>query len=194
MTTRPIANRMKEFLFEELRYNIPDARVLDAFAGTGTIGLEALSRGAKSVVFIEQDHKAFELLNQNIGRLEVESETFAWRSNILRSSFLPKGFDDFVPYDLMFFDPPYPMVPGMSAKDPLYKTLERVARDTVSSHEAVLLFRTERKTDFEIPPEWTVVDELTVSSSTMYFYRKTDSLESEPATTETAAEEADTEE
>ncbi|MCA9039805.1 MAG: 16S rRNA (guanine(966)-N(2))-methyltransferase RsmD [Planctomycetaceae bacterium] len=177
MTTRPITNRMKEYLFEEIRANVQGARVLDAFAGTGTIGLESLSRGADSIVFMEQDHKAFDLLKQNVAKLGVEKETFCWRTNVVRSSFLPKGHENFLPYDLIFFDPPYPMVPGLKDQDPLYKALVRLHKDQVSAENALLLFRAPQKTDFEIPDIWTVVDELSVASSTIFFYRKTASLE-----------------
>ncbi|QDU81883.1 Ribosomal RNA small subunit methyltransferase D [Polystyrenella longa] len=168
---------MKEYLFERLRNNVPDARVLDVFAGTGTIGLEALSRGAKSVIFIERDHRAFDILKQNISKIGVEEETFCWRTDVFRTSFMPRGYEELQPYDVIFFDPPYPMVPGLKPSDPLYKSIERLAKEKVSSEDALLLFRTERYTEFELPAVWTIVDKMSVSSSTMYFCRKTSSID-----------------
>ncbi|MEZ6048387.1 MAG: RsmD family RNA methyltransferase [Planctomycetaceae bacterium] len=64
---------------------------MDAFAGTGTIGFEALSREARSVVFIEQDHKAFELLNQNIQKIGVEQDTLAWAQIFFVLRLFPRG-------------------------------------------------------------------------------------------------------
>lgn len=172
MNTRPIAARMKEYLFERLCNVVPGCKVLDVFAGTGTIGLEALSRGAESVIFIEQDHRAFDILKKNIAKIGVEEETMTWRANVLRCSFVPKGVDELLPYDLIFFDPPYPMVPGMKAGDPLYKSLKRLAKETVSSPEVTMIFRTGRRIEFDMPPEWELEETLSVSSSTMYIYRK----------------------
>ena len=59
-TTRPITDRAKVMLFDHIRDFIPGKRVLDVFSGTGSLGFESLSRGAKSVVFCEQDHRAHE--------------------------------------------------------------------------------------------------------------------------------------
>ena len=65
-TTRPITDRVKVALFARLQNRLEGARVADIFSGTGTLGLEALSRGAASVVFIENDHRAWELLRENV--------------------------------------------------------------------------------------------------------------------------------
>ena len=72
LTTRPITDRVKETLFERIGDELVDRKVADVFAGTGSLGLEALSRGAKSVVFIESDRRAFELLEQNVATLGVQ--------------------------------------------------------------------------------------------------------------------------
>lgn len=181
---------MKEYLFELIRFNIPDARVLDAFAGTGTIGLEALSRNAKSAVFIERDHRAFDLLKQNVSKIGVEDDSFCWRTDVCRTSFVPKGYENFLPYDVIFFDPPYPMVPGLKAGDPLHKALERLAKEQVSSEEAILMFRVPEKTDFEMPDVWSAVDEMSVASSTIHIFRKTASLDSTSPSPDEATDDA----
>ena len=71
LVTRPITDRAKEMLFDRLG-TFDGERVADVFAGTGTIGLEALSRGASRVVFVEQDRLAHELLRENVAALGVE--------------------------------------------------------------------------------------------------------------------------
>ena len=106
-TTRPIPDRVKESVFSMLRGNCQGAKVLDCFAGTGSIGLEALSLGAERVVFVEKDRKAAELLERNIELLEAGEETEVVQADALGPAALarcPK------PVDLVFFDPPYPMV------------------------------------------------------------------------------------
>jgi 16S rRNA (guanine966-N2)-methyltransferase len=106
-TTRPIPDRVKESVFSILRGNCEGASVLDAFAGTGAIGLEALSRGASKVVFIERDKKSFEMLERNIEMLGVEDEVEAVRGDALATVGLNRCPQ---PVDLVFFDPPYPVV------------------------------------------------------------------------------------
>lgn len=172
MTTRPITDRAKEPLFERLERHVKQARVADIFAGTGTLGLEALSRGARSVVFIEQDHKAVELLQRNIAAIGVADETLVWRTDAVRCSYRPQGVPEFVPFDLLFFDPPYRMIDALQPATPLYKALQRLARSTVSSENAILCLRTPARAEFEMPPEWTLVRTLDLSSMQVHLYEK----------------------
>ena len=152
--TRPITDKVKETLFERLGQELPGSRVADVFSGTGTLGLEALSRGAKSVVFFEADRQAYGLLRQNVATLGVEDETMCWKSDVLRSSFKPKGVPDLLPYDMIFFDPPFRMVADIKPTTPFYKSLERLARDGIAADNALLVLRTPRKAEFECPPVW----------------------------------------
>lgn len=99
---RPTSDRLRETLFNVLAPRIRDARVLDGYAGTGAVGIEALSRGASHVTFIEQDGRAQALIERNLGRCGVED-----RYAIIRA-----GFTDAVgrlhePFDVLFLDPPY---------------------------------------------------------------------------------------
>lgn len=163
-STRPITDRAKEILFENMGGTLNGERVLDVFAGTGTIGLEALSRGAARVVFIENDHRAFQLLRGNVERLGVQDETFCWRTDALRSSFRPRNLPDFTPFDLIFFDPPYRMISGLVPGSPLFKSLERLARTDVSRPAVRLVLRVPRKTPFQMPDVWCPAWNLAISS------------------------------
>ncbi len=104
-TTRPTTDRVRESIFNILshKYNIDfsEINVLDAFAGSGSMGLEALSRGAKYVYFVEKDLKAAHILQENITSLKVEKETTVFKTDILK---LEKT-STFV--KLIFLDPPY---------------------------------------------------------------------------------------
>ncbi|QGQ23212.1 16S rRNA (guanine(966)-N(2))-methyltransferase RsmD [Gimesia benthica] len=171
-TTRPITDFVKEVLFEWLGDSVKDKRVADIYAGTGSLGLEALSRGATSAVFIEQDWKAHELLKQNVAHVGVEADSLCWKTNALLSSFRPKNVPDFVPFDLIFFDPPYKMIDDLKPGSRLYESMQRLARDNVSSPDCRLLLRTPRDAEFEAPPEWQQYDLLQKSSMDIYFLKK----------------------
>ncbi|MCA9077015.1 MAG: 16S rRNA (guanine(966)-N(2))-methyltransferase RsmD [Planctomycetaceae bacterium] len=171
LTTRPLTDRVKEPLFERLTSRLEDARVADVFSGTGTLGLEALSRGARSTVFIEQDSKAVELLKRNVNAIGCADDCLCWRTDVMRSSFRPKNVPDFVPFDLIFFDPPYRMIEGLLAGSPLYRSLERLARSTVSANNAMLCLRTPEHSQFELPPVWVKERGMTMSNMDIHLCR-----------------------
>jgi 16S rRNA (guanine966-N2)-methyltransferase len=106
-TTRPIPDRVKESLFSLLRGNCQGASVLDCFAGTGAIGLEAISRGAARCVFVERDRKIADILQKNIEALGCEDRGEVVRSDALGPATLARAPQ---PIDLAFFDPPYSIV------------------------------------------------------------------------------------
>ncbi len=172
IVTRPITDRVKESLFQFLEDELDEARVADVFAGTGTIGLEALSRGASSVVFIEQDRKATELLRQNVHKLGVEEEVLCWQTDVLKTSFRPKNCDHRLPYDLVFFDPPYPMVPKIKPGKKLYKSLERLGRDGITRTGTLLLIRTPKEAEFACPPVWQLEDSCDYSTMKIHWFRR----------------------
>lgn len=171
-TTRPITDRAKVVLFDRLQPLLETGpRVADIFAGTGTMGLEALSRGAKSVVFFEQDHEAHTLLKQNVETLGAQAESVCWRTDVFRTSFHPKGCPDFLPYDLVFFDPPYKLAPKIRPQSLLYAALERLANPTLCAPNALLIFRCDNDAEFELPPVWKRDQVHRVSRMVLYFYR-----------------------
>lgn len=99
--TRPTSARARGALFEILRSRLEGARVADLFAGTGALGLEALSRGAVHVDFHESGRHALEALRTNIRALGVESATRVVAGH------LPDSLGRGEPYDLVFMDPPW---------------------------------------------------------------------------------------
>ncbi len=103
--TRPTSERAREALFNSLRglMEIDGARVLDLFAGTGAVGLEALSRGALSVEFVESDRTACEMVKRNIATVGLDGAVLHRRP---AAPFLV-GTTGIGPFDLVFADPPY---------------------------------------------------------------------------------------
>src|SRR5262249_10508687 len=148
------------------------ARVADIFSGTGTIGLEALSRGAASVVFVENDRRAFELLKRNVAALKAEAETLCWQADASKCSFRPRGAEKLLPFNVVFFDPPYLFTTRLKSGTMLYRSLERLARDEVTSPEALLVFRCANETAFEVPPAWHPDRLLNYSSMDVHLFRK----------------------
>lgn len=108
LNTRPTSDRLRETLFNVLAPRIRDAAFLDLYAGSGAVGIEALSRGAASVTFVERSPAALRVLRRNIGQLriaggfEVRAETVA---AFLRSAAEAGSKPE--PYEVVFLDPPY---------------------------------------------------------------------------------------
>jgi 16S rRNA (guanine966-N2)-methyltransferase len=115
-TTRPTADRTRETLFSMLTSRLgsfEDLRVLDLFAGSGALGLEALSRGAAHCTFVEQDHLALDALEKNIAKLGGKD-----RCDVRKSSVLSMG-SALKPADIVLMDPPYLSGAGSVALDKL---------------------------------------------------------------------------
>jgi 16S rRNA (guanine966-N2)-methyltransferase len=108
--TRPTSDRAREALFNTLRgeLEIAGARMLDLYAGSGAVGLEALSRGATAVVFVESDRRASAVLAENLASLELPGGIL--RRLTVESYLAAIGADE--PFDLVFADPPYATTAG----------------------------------------------------------------------------------
>lgn len=99
---RPTTDRIKEYIFNILSEFIPDSRVLDLFSGSGSLGMEALSRGADSVTFVENSYNSIQVLKKNLARIKIQEPYQIIRKNVL--TFLRQNKE---PYDLIFADPPF---------------------------------------------------------------------------------------
>ena len=102
LLTRPTIDRVKEALFSIINFDIPTSNVLDLFGGTGQLGIEALSRGAKSAVFVDQREDACKLIKENLRRTKLEQDAKVVRMDYL--DYLKRNKDKF---DIIFLDPPY---------------------------------------------------------------------------------------
>ena len=102
MKTRPTSDRVKEALFSIIQFDVPNAKVLDLFAGTGQLGIEALSRDAKYAVFIDELDQACKLISDNLKKTKLENLARVIRSDY--GNFLKKCNEKF---DIIFLYPPY---------------------------------------------------------------------------------------
>ena len=83
MATRPTADRVKEAVFSIIQFDLPGASVLDLFGGTGQLGIEALSRGAKNAVFVDEREDACKLIKENLNRTKMEQQAQVIRSDYM---------------------------------------------------------------------------------------------------------------
>jgi len=146
--TRPIPDRVKESLFALLRGWTEGASVLDAFAGTGAIGLEAISRGAARCVFIERDKRIVELIRRNVEELGCEDRAEVVMGDALGPVLLSRCPR---PVDLAFFDPPYPLVRDRQGWGRMKVQIERVV--PMLAEKGFLTLRTPWPFRIELPGE-----------------------------------------
>ena len=100
MLTRPTADRVKEALFSIINFDIPGAKVLDLFGGTGQLGIEALSRGAERSVFVDAREDACKLIRENLRRTKLEG-------TVVRSDYMDYLNRCKETFSIIFLDPPY---------------------------------------------------------------------------------------
>jgi 16S rRNA (guanine(966)-N(2))-methyltransferase RsmD len=105
LATRPTADRVKESVFNILGDIVIDAHVLDIFAGTGNLGLEALSRGATTAVFIDNSTESIDIIKANAERTKLTAHTEIYKNDVIRA--LDKFVQNGRSFDLIFCDPPY---------------------------------------------------------------------------------------
>src|ERR671927_514397 len=108
---RPTSDKLRETLFNILMPRIEGARVLDGYAGTGAIGIEALSRGAAHVTFIERDRRASALIASNLAHCGLEGGYVIIRASLAGALDRLRAAPVFVPFDIVLLDPPYTQMP-----------------------------------------------------------------------------------
>lgn len=140
MLTRPTTDRVKEALFSIINFEIPRARVLDLFGGTGQLGIEALSRGAQSAVFVDAREDACKLIRENLKRTKLESSGCVVRSDYL--DYLSRCREK---YNIIFLDPPY-------AEVFLENALKRITEIDILQSDGIIV--TERPLGKELPWEF----------------------------------------
>lgn len=140
MLTRPTADRVKEAIFSIINFDIPGAKVLDLFGGTGQLGIEALSRGAQSAVFVDSREEACRLIKENLKRTKLDQDGRVVRSDYL--DYLGRCRENF---DIILLDPPY-------AEVFLENALKRITEIDILQSNGIIV--TERPLGKELPWEF----------------------------------------
>ncbi len=143
---RPTPDRVRETLFNWLRAEIAGARCLDLFAGSGVLGLEALSRGAAALTLVERNRAAAQRLRDNVALLREQELAEVIQADALR--LLAKSAEQ--PYDLVFIDPPF-------ADDLLPEVCKRLERGNWLAPDAMVYLEQDTQRSWpEMPQNWTV--------------------------------------
>ena len=148
--TRPIQDRTKGSLFNILSGVIPGSSILDMYAGTGSIGIEALSRGATSCIFIENDRSAIEVIKKNLAVTKLQNKAQVVLNDVF--DVIPYLEKNDVKVDIVFVTPPYPLVEKSSYRDKLLVLFSLLYSKQIVQQEGIIMLQ-HRKTDFEIPQE-----------------------------------------
>lgn len=151
--TRPMLDRVREAMFSSLGVLVDDAHVLDLFAGTGSLGLEALSRGAASVRFVESDKRARRILVANVTMLEVEDRAEVAAGDALQSTFWagPDGASEWA--QIIFADPPYPLVHEREGRRKVFAAVAQLAAEVLAPGGALILHTHPRDAEAKDFPE-----------------------------------------
>lgn len=135
---RPTTDRVKESLFNIINSYIMDSKVLDLFAGTGSLGIECLSRGAKKCVFVDVSKESISIVKSNIKKARVENESVVINADFKDAINRLKGSEKF---DVIFMDPPY-------YKDMFVKALESVDNADLLDEDGIIMIEHDTKDSF----------------------------------------------
>ncbi|MFN3531070.1 MAG: 16S rRNA (guanine(966)-N(2))-methyltransferase RsmD [Candidatus Brocadia sp.] len=148
--TRPIPDRIKGSLFNILADIVPEGRVLDMYAGTGAIGIEALSRGAKFCIFVENDWSAIQVIKRNLEATRLQDKALVLKDDVFE--IVPYLEKNNIEVDLVFASPPYPLIEQSSYRNKLLILFSSLCSKHILQPEGMIMLQ-HRKTGFEVPSE-----------------------------------------
>jgi 16S rRNA (guanine966-N2)-methyltransferase len=158
--TRPLSDRAREGLFSSLGPRVEGARIADLFAGTGAVGIEALSRGAAACLFVDRSAAAVRAVRDNLRRAGVEDRGRVVRAEVPVALRRERGR-----FDLAFLDPPY-----RHPVEDLRRILVRVT--TLAPGGTMVLTRPRRDATDVIPVDWSAVKVLTYGDARIFICRE----------------------
>lgn len=136
IATRPTLDRIKEPLFSIIQVRIPEANVLDLFAGSGALGMEALSRGASNCVFCDCSNKATGIIYKNLEKTKLQEKSEVYTANY--NTCLKKIKDKKMSFDIIFLDPPY-------ASDLIYQASEKIIEYELLNKDGLIIAETDNE-------------------------------------------------
>ncbi len=176
---RPTQDMVRQAVFNILMSRVPDARFLDLYAGSGAVGLEALSRGAAEITWVEQNRSTLAVLRANVSevggqRSEVGSNTRVVADDALR--FLRRAAGR-PPYDIIYADPPYADA-RTGQQDPLTELLELIREGQVLAKDGIFMYESpggRRASKTEAPEGWQTVVDREYGKTRIRAFARTDS-------------------
>lgn len=139
LDTRPTTDRIKETLFNMLNPSLPGSRFLDLFSGSGAIGIEALSRGAKQATLVEMNKKAVGCIKDNLSHTHLEERAKVMTVDVLSAIRMLEGQGE--TFDFIYMDPPY-------QKELEREVLFALAHSPVVTEDTMIIVEAAKKTDF----------------------------------------------
>lgn len=165
LITRPPLDHIKEALFNIIAGTVDGAKVLDLYAGTGSFGIEALSRGASSAVFVEQERAAFEALKRNLKKTGFEDSSRMSRLSV--QAFLAGQTAGDERFDLIFLDPPFRI--SLIEIRTVFDVLQQA---DLIDESAMVILRVNSKRDVQTSPGFDLEKDRTYGDSRLLFYRR----------------------
>jgi 16S rRNA (guanine(966)-N(2))-methyltransferase RsmD len=166
LALRPTSDRLRETLFNILGARVEGSRFLDLFAGSGAIGIEAISRGAVSAVFVENHSAAVRLIRANLASLRIESGARVIAAEVAAAIRTLEKLPD-TAFDFIFLDPPY-------AEEKQYEGTLRALDKSLLAGESTIVIAEHRKT-FELPASLGALERVRIlhqGDAALSFYRK----------------------
>tara|TARA_Y100000590_G_scaffold30885_1_gene34216 strand:- start:3599 stop:4165 length:567 start_codon:yes stop_codon:yes gene_type:complete len=163
--TRPLKDIARESIFNllshsnKISFELKHSNVLDLFAGTGSFGLECLSRSAKSVCFVEKEKIAFEILEKNIEKLKLKNESSAYRIDVC--SFIKKKKIKFN-FDLIFFDPPF-------KNTNISNLIDLIFNNNFLRKDGIIILHRDKNTKEKLPDYFKIIEERIYGVSKVIF-------------------------
>lgn len=154
---RPTTDKVKQALFTKLQFEIPHSRILDLFCGTGGLGIEGISRGAKEVIFVDENEKSVMLTKKNLASINSNAKVIRCDACIALDSFSE-------PFDLILIDPPY--------QSEIYeKVLTKISEKELLSNNGIIVCEHSREREYNWAP-FELFDEKNYGTITLSYLRK----------------------
>ncbi len=162
--TRPITAMMKEALFSMWHFSLPGSAFLDLFAGSGSMGIEAISRGAKKAVFVENHRIAVDVIQKNIVNCKFDREAEVYQDDVFRR--IPLLSRQGERFDIIYLDPPF------TVSSIFIPVMETLAKENILNPDGVIAIRSEK--NFDMPDAFgdlVKYKEKKYGISVIHFYR-----------------------
>jgi 16S rRNA (guanine966-N2)-methyltransferase len=168
---KPISDRMKQSLFDILRPNITGSVFLDLFAGTGSVGLEALSRQALKTVFVDIDSMCIKTIKRNIEKFNFKDRSYVVKTDILKGLNRLYGYTDGEGYDIIFIGVPYRTKKNKMLKF-TGKVLSLISVSQLTAQKSIIIAQHHKKEEFDIPKEFELYRSEKYGDTIIDFFRK----------------------
>jgi len=171
LPVKPISDRIKQSLFDIIRPRIPAARMLDLFAGTGAVGLEALSRGAELVVFVEHDQACIKAITRNLEKFGFTERAKVVRADISQGLGWLRHHAGDEGYDIVFMGPPYRDLKNnmLTLTGP---TLRNIADGQLLASDGQIIAQHHITEEFEVPKGYELIRSEKYGDSLIDFLRR----------------------